>query len=50
MYRSMGRILTRIDDSVHEDVAWYQAVVVLVHFAEQVGQAGFLVVHELEEL
>lgn len=42
--------LTRVDDAVDEYFAWYQAVVILIHLAEQVGEAGFLVVHELQEL
>lgn len=42
--------LTRIDDSVDEDVPRDESVVVLVHLAEQVGEAGLLVVHELQEL
>ena len=44
------RKLTRVDDSIDENVARYQTVVVFVHFAEQVREAGFLVVHELQEL
>lgn len=42
--------LTRIDDSIDEDIARYQAIVVLVHLAEQIRQTWFLVVHELQEL
>lgn len=42
--------LTRIDDSIDEDFPRYQAVVVLVHLAEQICEAGLLVVHELQEL
>lgn len=42
--------LTRVDDSIDEDVPRDESVVVLVHLAEQVGEAGFLVVHELQEL
>lgn len=42
--------LTRIDDSIDEDFPRYQAVVVFVHFAEQICEAGLFVVHELQEL
>lgn len=42
--------LTRANDAVDENVARYQAIVVLVHLSEQVCEARFLVVHEFQEL
>ena len=42
--------LTRVDDSIDENVSRYQTIVVFVHFAEQVREARFFVVHELQEL
>jgi hypothetical protein len=47
---TLGAKLTRANDSVDENFARYQAVVVLVHLAEQVCEARFLVVHEFQEL
>lgn len=49
--RVQGSIeLTRIDDSINENIAWYQAIVILIHLAEQVCEARFFVIHELQEL
>lgn len=31
--------LTRVDDAIDENFAWYQTIVVLVHFAEQIRQS-----------
>lgn len=45
----MSVVRTSVDNAIDEDVAWYQTVVVLVHFAEQIRQARLFVVHELEE-
>lgn len=42
--------LTGIDYSIDEYVTRYQSIVVLVHLTEQIRQAGFLVIHEFEEL
>lgn len=42
--------LTGVDYAIDELVSGNQAVVVLVHLAEEVCQTGLLVVHELEEL
>jgi len=42
--------LTRANDAIDEDLTRYQAVVVLVHLTEQVCEARFLVIHELQEL
>lgn len=42
--------LTRVDDAVDENFARYQAVVVLVHLAEQISEARLFVVHEFQEL
>jgi hypothetical protein len=44
------KILTRSDDSIDEDFARYQAIVVFVHLAEQIREARLFVVHELQEL
>lgn len=41
---------TGIDYSIDEYVTWYQAIVILVHFTEQIRQTGFFVIHEFEEL
>jgi hypothetical protein len=42
--------LTRVDDAINENIAWYQAVIILVHLAEQICEARFFVVHEFQEL
>lgn len=41
---------TRVDDSIDENLTRNKSVVVLVHLAEQIREAGLLMVHELQEL